>query len=121
MSKIDTISMIKEMAKNPKAKFQTELDGKILEVYVNQNGGISTKNERNTVTLSGDIMLAKWERVQEKYTFMEAINEAINSDKNIKPASGEEYKCFDEVLYDLIDCTGKRALEYINGYWNIGE
>ncbi len=117
MSKIDTISMIKEMAKNPKAKFQTELDGKILEVYVNQNGGISTKNERNTVTLSGDIMLAKWERVQEKYTFMEAIN----SGKEIKPAGHEYFKDFAGTLLTLREYPSRRAIELINGDWNIGE
>jgi len=117
MNKIDTLSMIAALGRNPKLRFETTLNGKTLEVYVNQNGGISTRNERNTVTLSGDIMLAKWEQVQEKYTFMQAIN----SGKKIKPASTDEFKCFDEVLYDLTDRTGKMALEIINGDWHIEE
>lgn len=117
MSKIDTLTMIKKMAMNPKLKFKTELNGKDIEVYVNQNGGISTRNERNTVTLSGDIMLAKWQMVEEKYTFMEAIN----SGKKIKHESWKEYLPIEEALYEMLELPISNIVPFINGGWNIQE
>lgn len=117
MNKIDTLSMIAALGRNPKLRFETTLNGKTLEVYVNQNGGISTRNERNTVTLSGDIMLAKWERVEEKYTFMQAIN----SNKKIKHESWKDYFSFEEALYELLEAPISNARHLINSGWNIEE
>lgn len=112
---IDTLTMIASLAKNPKLKFETVLNGKSIEVYVNQNGGISTRNERNTITLSGDIMLAKWQLIEEKYTFMEAIN----SYKNIKYESWKDYFSVEEALYELLESPISNVLGLINGNWNI--
>jgi hypothetical protein len=114
MSKIDTISMIKELAKNPKLRFTGVLRGDTVEVFVNQNKGIGL-SDRSTFVLSGDALQAKWEQVQDKYSFMEAIN----SGKRIKHESWQEFKLIEEALYNILDYPITKTLNIINGNWHI--
>lgn len=113
--KINTLEMIKKILEKPSLRFKTKLKGEEITAFYNQNGGISIG--KSNLNMSGEIMGAKWEKANARYTFMEAIN----SKKKIKQEAWEQFVTISEALYDLLDYPADIVVELINGNWNIEE
>lgn len=108
-----TTKMIERLMENHNEKFKTIIDGEEIIAFYNANDGISIG--RKNLHLSGKLLNAEWEVLNERYSFMEAIN----SCKNIKHEESKTFKPIQEALYDLLDLKSKDVIEKINGYWNI--
>lgn len=113
MKTYKTLEVIESILKNPKLKYKTIIDGKEVIAAYNQNGGISVG--RAALNMSKKSLNTLWELVQERYTFIEAIN----SNGRIKPDGWATFKPIQEILYDLMDYTPAKVIDLINGYWNI--
>jgi len=114
MAKYNVLEMISVILGNPQLKFKTTIDNNEIIAFYNQNGGISIGNDN--LRMSKKIIHAEWEPLNERHTFMEAVN----SNKKIKHEEWDTFKPVQEALYDLLDYQKDKAIQLINGYWNIG-